>query len=1208
MHGSHSIQIRVLAAISAVIGVMALLSLSILYSHVRALRTIDRQMNLIIDEYRMSAETDQLLARYSACIQNPESEANREEFDRSAREIDVLLKRIDPPRRDPGIQAAHAGLENSVRHIRERCLEGLAALEVRDMRTTEAIYQELMRKQPFIVENSARLILLEVRQAAARQARDRRVNTWRLLAMSLALAGLVVASLAYALSVAKKLTHPLRHLTRVAQSIAAGRLSTRVEASLLERRDEVGSLAKSFAHMLHQLRSTLADLNAEIEVRKRAEERADQANQAKSDFLANMSHEIRTPLNGIIGMSELMRVSGLPDEQRRLAEIVQESGTTLLTLLNDLLDYSKIEAGKLSLETLDFVLNKTLDIPLTGLAVRARQKGLALDVSIDPAIPRYLSGDPTRLQQILSNLVGNAIKFTREGGVRVRVEMDPASPPSASSAGRVFLRFSVRDTGIGIPPDKHHRLFAKFSQVDASTTRKYGGTGLGLAISKQLAELMGGTIGVISEAGKGSEFWFRLPFEHPEAGSRDAPRLELPEASPPADASLRQPPSGPPPSLLLVEDNAINQEVALSLLAKAELRADVASNGQEALDALARHAYDLVLMDVQMPVMDGLEATRRIRSGAIALHASAPGHTSSSVPVVAMTAFALKGDRERCLAAGMNDYISKPLSMAPLLAMLERFLPGRIFSSSFEEPKPPAPVASGDSPPPPAFDPESVARRLMGDQTLARHICESVVADLPRQVEELRRSATARQASATEHMAHTIKGAALNIGADPLRALAQEMEVAGREDNLDRVLARLPDLEAELRRLQSAYREWKPTVSAEPPVPAKPALPADSSAPCILVVDDSPENRRIVGEVLPRRFPCRLAFASNAREALDAAEASPPDLILLDVMMPGMSGTDLCRTLKAKTATADIPVLFLTAKTGTDDILAGFQAGAVDYIQKPFNPPELVARVQTQLNIRRAEAAKREAEVQNRQLLKSESLGRMAGAIAHNFNNQLQALMGNLELAAGAFHSKTDPGDVLSEAIVATQKAAGLSHLMLTYLGHVQIKGHPLDLSDICRSALPSAQEKLPAQIRLEADLPRPGPVILAHAPHIRQILEQLLANAGEAIGTAPGTIRLRVGTVESSGIPPSRRQPPDWKPADPAYALLEVEDTGHGIPEADLDMVFDPFFSTRFTGRGMGLPVVLGMVRAHGGGIAIESRPERGTTLRLYVPLSRRT
>ena len=381
--------------------------------------------------------------------------------------------------------------------------------------------------------------------------------------------------------------------------------------------------------------------------------KADLATRAKSEFLANMSHEIRTPMNGVIGMTSLLLDSPLSAKQREYAQMAHTSADVLLHLINDILDFSKIEAGKLDLETVDFNLPAVLHELAELLNLSARSKGIGFSCAIAPGTPELIYGDPNRLRQVLLNLAGNAVKFTPHGEVSVRASLVSAS------ATTLVMRFDVRDTGIGIAADKQKLLFQKFSQVDASTTRHYGGSGLGLALSKQLVELMGGEIGVTSEIGHGSEFWFTAGFA---TGPSQLAAVEAPE--PPA------PIRGHWPSLrvLLAEDHLINQKVAAGFLHNLGLALDVVANGLEAVEAVRGTTYDLVLMDMQMPGMDGLDATRLIR----ATHA---GSSHPRLPIIAMTANAMHGDREKCLAAGMDDYLPKPITPATLALMLERWLP-----------------------------------------------------------------------------------------------------------------------------------------------------------------------------------------------------------------------------------------------------------------------------------------------------------------------------------------------------------------------------------------------------------------------------------------------------------------------------------------------------------------------------------------------------
>ena len=521
----------------------------------------------------------------------------------------------------------------------------------------------------------------------------------------------------------------------------------------------------------------------------RMAKKAEVANVAKSAFLANMSHEIRTPMNGVIGMVELLLHGELPPKQRRFAEVARSSSMALLKVLNDVLDYSKLEAGKVEIDLHDFDLRPMLEDVAEAFAGQARAKGVDFELRVASDVPSRWRGDSSRIRQVLGNLVSNAVKFTEKGRVDIAVERtgESSAPPA--------LRISVRDTGIGIPEDKIPSLFQKFTQMDSSVTRRFGGTGLGLAISKELVDLMGGTIGVTTRPGEGSEFWFCV-----SEPTVPAPVRAEAEAPPPSRATPDACPATRPPRLLLAEDDLTNQVVAVSLFELLGLHVDVAGNGREAVQALAAKPYDAVFMDVQMPVMDGLEATRCLRARPDAVR---------NVPILALTAHALEGDRERCLDAGMNDYLTKPLDLALLVDVLNRWLPpecGTIVLPAAEPleetPVPVSPVPEEEA----VFDRAGMLGRMAGKEGMLRKLCRVFLDNLPFLLDELRDALERGELEAIRNFAHKLKGSAANVGGEALRAAALRLEKDAKAEDLGAARAQIPGIEEAAERLRDALR------------------------------------------------------------------------------------------------------------------------------------------------------------------------------------------------------------------------------------------------------------------------------------------------------------------------------------------------------------------------------------------------------------------
>ncbi|TWI46751.1 diguanylate cyclase (GGDEF)-like protein [Pseudoduganella flava] len=731
--------------------------------------------------------------------------------------------------------------------------------------------------------------------------------TWSLMLGNLAITFSVAAILLVTVRLlTRRMTNPLAALSNLMRRARAGESQLRAEAA--GPRELI-----DMAHAFNQMMTVLEEREQEL---KESRDAAVNMAQVKAQFAATVSHEVRTPLNGVVGMLDMLREMELTPRQQECVDVAWNASRTLIELINNILDFSKMDAGKLALQESDFELAKLLAETIELVARPAHQKGVAIGYDVAPGVPAAIHADALRLRQILINLLGNAVKFTERGEVTVRVNM-----PTADT-----LRFIVRDTGIGMSEDVQRMLFESYVQPDPSTTRRFGGTGLGLAICRQLTTLMGGEIGVTSTFGEGTTFEFTI---------RCAAALLQPE--PPAAARL---PALPGPSapyrVLVAEDNRTNQMVAAGMLSLHGCVCEFASNGREAIEAAQGARFDLILMDCSMPEMDGYEATAHIRVLEQAL--------GRRTPLVAMTANTQRGDAEKCLAAGMDDYLAKPITLVELRQKLERWLPHA------DEALPPVvhEAHTGTVP-----NQDGVIDRAVFDKLreilgpALPQAVEPFLEDAPVYLAELEQALIAENAPIARARAHALKGAAGNLGAYALASLAQEAEHLATQDDTAAIKPLLPALREAHAAVDRLLRAEVDTPQADSELP----LAAQAH---VLIVDDDRSTRTTLRHTL-QRDGFLVEEAEDGAQALAMLPRCQPDVILMDAVMPVMDGFEACARLQDMPGGSGIPVLMITALQDNTSVERAFAAGASDYIPKPIHYAVLSQRVRRIIEANRAE-------------------------------------------------------------------------------------------------------------------------------------------------------------------------------------------------------------------------------------------------------------
>jgi CheY-like chemotaxis protein len=721
-------------------------------------------------------------------------------------------------------------------------------------------------------------------------------------------------------------TEPLKPLLKGIERMGKGDLTHRIS---LKNADETGTLADAFNRMADQLSKTLVSREA-----------AEVANRAKSEFLANMSHEIRTPLNSIIGMTEFTLETPLTQEQHNYLRVVKNASNSLLHLVNDILDFSKMEAGSLSLEEIDFNLRSTIEYAVDSFALNVSQKGMGLTCHIRPGVPVYVRGDPGRLRQILVNLVGNAVKFADAGEVSLRCEVEKEDEDSRT----ILLHFSVSDTGIGIPAEKQGAIFDVFSQVDSSTTRRYGGSGLGLSISKRLVELMGGKIGVESEAGKGSTFHVHLRFrlcsqEKAQKAETDLTALKA--------KYLR---------LLVVDNNASSRLVLRDMLTSWGFSHQETTTGKEALTEMAKAVkenkpYHLVVLDVQLPDLDGFELSRQIKENPL----------FAAVKIIMLAPIGFIGDTSRAIASGISSYLIKPVKYTDLFDALvnsqhpsrenepapkAEFITARAIRERRQRQKPLVLLAE-DS----ASNRELFCTMLEkgGYSTIAvengskvlevyeKHSFDLILMDVQMPVMDGIQAAQSirerEKSSGTPAPVPIIAMTGQASGEDRHYCLK-----AGMDDHIAK-----PFTFNELLEIVDSMLKDKSSV---PGIPAdsSPALEKKATALKVLVAEDNKENQEVVA-VLLDKLAVNYTFAENGQIALEYLQKEKYDLLLLDMQMPVLDGLEALKRIRSDKRQQNLCIIAVTAHAIKGDAEKYIEAGCDDYFPKPINKEQFRRKI-----------------------------------------------------------------------------------------------------------------------------------------------------------------------------------------------------------------------------------------------------------------------